>query len=274
MTAGVVLSLGLALGSLPMPGITAAEPDAADILNAADAQNVTAETPAGEIWAQTEIEALTDGAVSNAQEASEDVATAAAAAGATEVAAGQSVGAALDSQDTAEEIVLPETDVAEFSAAADGADAGDATAAESEDGELFLPEDSGLISGIKIIAIEEAGTAAADDTAGASAEASTPVSGDCGVLLGTVTWELDESGTLKVSGSGDMLSWESPEQVPWDALRGEIRGIEIAEGVTSVGAYAFCGCDAAEIAEVAESVSVIGEAAFSHCSGFTTVSIG
>ena len=162
--------------------------------------------------------------------------------------------------------MISETDDAEPFAVVDGADAGA--------GAIEVPEGGGLISEIEIVAIEASEPVEAGGKLEEMSETPDTRSGDCGAVPGTVAWELDEGGMLKVSGNGDMASWESPEQVPWGALRGEILGIEIAEGVTSVGAYAFCGCEAAESVEVAESVSVIGEAAFSRCSGFTTVSIG
>ena len=78
MAAGIVLSLGLALGSLPMPGITAAEPDTAELWNTADVQNVAEEAPVEETWTaaetQLEAEALADGAVLDNAENSVDAA--------------------------------------------------------------------------------------------------------------------------------------------------------------------------------------------------------
>ena len=48
-----------------------------------------------------------------------------------------------------------------------------------------------------------------------------------------------------------MASWESEADVPWAQYRSQIKNIQIEEGVTSVGAYAF-----------------------SNCSGLSTVTIG
>ncbi len=79
-------------------------------------------------------------------------------------------------------------------------------------------------------------------------------SGFCGPegKFTSVRWELDESGTLTISGSGPMRDYTDPEyayitsnQPQWDIYPTEIIEIIINPGVTSVGNYAFYGCRAA-----------------------------
>lgn len=154
---------------------------------------------------------------------------------------------------------------------------------ETEAGEEFV------IDGIEIVSdVVEMGTETADSesetelpagdeetesgTESAASEADNPK--ECGAHPGTVYWTLDEDGVLTVYGEGAMADWESGEQAPWYPYYGEIHGIVIADGVTSVGAYAFCDASGIESVDMADSVSTIGTCAFSKCSGLTSVSIG
>ena len=70
----------------------------------------------------------------------------------------------------------------------------------------------------------------------------TEKSGFCGTEDSNVNWSLDEEGTLHITGEGAMASWESEADVPWAQYRSQIKEIQIEDGVTSVGAYAFCNC--------------------------------
>lgn len=70
----------------------------------------------------------------------------------------------------------------------------------------------------------------------------TEKSGFCGTEDSNVNWSLDEEGTLYITGEGAMASWESEADVPWAQYRSQIKEIQIEDGITSVGAYAFCNC--------------------------------
>lgn len=70
----------------------------------------------------------------------------------------------------------------------------------------------------------------------------TEKSGFCGTEESNVNWSLDEEGTLWITGQGAMASWESEADVPWTQYRSQIKEIQIEDGITSVGAYAFCNC--------------------------------
>ena len=67
-------------------------------------------------------------------------------------------------------------------------------------------------------------------------------SGECGMQEGTVFWNLDEEGVLHIYGEGSMKDWETPEEVPWYAIAGQVRELEIGEGITDIGSYAFSSC--------------------------------
>ena len=64
----------------------------------------------------------------------------------------------------------------------------------------------------------------------------TPKSG----ITGDCTWELDEEGTLTISGNGCMENYNDTSfQSRWAHWRGSIKSIIIRKGVTGIGDYAF-----------------------------------
>ena len=58
------------------------------------------------------------------------------------------------------------------------------------------------------------------------------IGGACGDSL---TWTLDDAGTLTISGTGAMTEYYSSPDVPWDSLREEIAQVKISSGVTHIG---------------------------------------
>lgn len=96
----------------------------------------------------------------------------------------------------------------------------------------------------------------------------------CGELENTVFWTLNPDGELYIFGTGNMMDWEKEEDVPWASFRQEIKKVKIEEGVTSIGSYAFCDCEALTDMETPDSVLNIGMYAFYNCAGLSTVSIG
>ncbi|MBQ9557422.1 MAG: leucine-rich repeat protein [Clostridia bacterium] len=103
---------------------------------------------------------------------------------------------------------------------------------------------------------------------------SKPVSGTCGDSL---IWALDNSGNLTVSGTGDMWDYSIMNQngilvstAPWGL--GIVTAV-VDPGVTSVGKYAFYGCEGLISVTIGSGVTSIGNSAFSGCSALTGVSI-
>ena len=88
------------------------------------------------------------------------------------------------------------------------------------------------------------------------------VSGMCG---DKASWLLDDSGTLTVSGFGDMNTWTSSDLVPWNNYKDSIFAVVISNGVTSVSERAFEGCRNLETVAIAQSVTKIGDYAFANC---------
>lgn len=91
--------------------------------------------------------------------------------------------------------------------------------------------------------------------------ATSGTTGDC-------TWVLD--GThLTISGNGAMGDYDYNES-PWGT---DITSATIEEGVTSVGDYAFCECNALLSVDIPDSVTIIESYAFAFCTSITSVTI-
>lgn len=75
-------------------------------------------------------------------------------------------------------------------------------------------------------------------------------SGECGENL---TWTLTADGTLTISGEGEMEDY-LPLEAPWSEL--DFGSIDVEEGVTSIGSWAFWGCSVKKIT-ISSSVTEI-----------------
>lgn len=95
-------------------------------------------------------------------------------------------------------------------------------------------------------------------------------SGTCGENL---QWSLNTDGVLEIYGSGEMTSWTNEESVEWYALKSSIVELVIKDGVTSIGKYAFYGCNNLKDVSIADTVVIINDSAFKTCEGLETISI-
>ena len=100
-----------------------------------------------------------------------------------------------------------------------------------------------------------------------------PCSADAGGICGeNVTWSYNASnGVLTISGNGATEDYNSWDDMPWYSRKRDIREAVISDGVTGIGAYAFCGCDGMTRVTIPDSVTVIGSSAFYGCSGLTGI---
>ena len=102
-----------------------------------------------------------------------------------------------------------------------------------------------------------------------SAFADTVKSGKCGDNL---TWTLDSEGILTISGTGDMYDYEY-KKAPWFGDT-EITKIVVNSGVTSIGACAFGGCTAHNLAvTLPDGVRSIGKYAFYNCRFLNSITL-
>ena len=99
------------------------------------------------------------------------------------------------------------------------------------------------------------------------ANAFAAATGRCG---DSITWTLDDSGNLTLSGSGEM--WNNGyDDSPFKDY--EIRKATVKYGITSIGESAFLGCRGMTELTLPNSVRSIGDGAFSGCSGLTELTL-
>jgi hypothetical protein len=97
-------------------------------------------------------------------------------------------------------------------------------------------------------------------------------SGSCGAEGSNVKWTLDSEGTLTISGTGAMMDVTSSASWPWNNYRQTIKKIEVKEGVTSIGTFAFMNCAMTSI-ELPNTLTKINYGAFVDCRNLTEIVI-
>ena len=93
-------------------------------------------------------------------------------------------------------------------------------------------------------------------------------SGKCGDNL---TWRLDTTGVLWISGTGDMYDYTSSNTLFYN--NESIKKIVIKDGVTSIGFQAFAGCSNLKSVELGKNIERIGQHAFCDCIGITDITL-
>ncbi|MBO2527222.1 MAG: hypothetical protein CW335_03460, partial [Clostridiales bacterium] len=109
----------------------------------------------------------------------------------------------------------------------------------------------------------------------------------CGIRGGScgrkAQWMFEaETGKLMILGCGSMDNYEYGYDsefgvyriiTPWRSVSNAINTVEIKDGVTSIGGYAFRGCSSLTSVTIPDSVTSIGDCAFYGCSSLTSVTI-
>ncbi len=118
--------------------------------------------------------------------------------------------------------------------------------------------------------------APADDTTdeetpadGETAQNSTVASGECGDNL---AWTLDDQGTLTVSGTGPIPSYDY-RSTPWYDYRNQVTAVIIENGVTAIGSNAFFNMPQISSLTIPNSVTQIGDTAFYGCRNLAELSL-
>jgi hypothetical protein len=93
---------------------------------------------------------------------------------------------------------------------------------------------------------------------------------DSGTFGDSLTWVLDTSGTLTISGSGEMAF---PGLAPWFSYTYKITSVIIEAGVTSICSHAFSECTQLTSITIPDSVTSIGGRAFANCSSLASITI-
>ena len=151
--------------------------------------------------------------------------------------------------------------------------------------------DNDLTSEVEVVQEGPIGTseaAATDSTAAAAAEellkekgkkeAEATTSGNCGASGDNVKWKYT-SGTLTITGSGEMDDWNRPGNfwgnsgfVPWLDYADKITKVVIGEGVTYIGSCAFAETKITSVT-LPSSMKEIGQLAFAYCSNLKSVKL-
>ena len=85
-------------------------------------------------------------------------------------------------------------------------------------------------------------------------------------------WSLQD-GTLVISAVGAMQDYTSAAQTPWFKDRADIRKVVVQRGVTTVGDYAFYGCENLTSVTLPDTVTQIGKLAFYGCKELRTLTV-
>ena len=86
-----------------------------------------------------------------------------------------------------------------------------------------------------------------------------------------LTWILGCDSVLTISGMGAMADFST--SCPWSSYRTLIKEVNISNGVTSIGNYAFNYCPSLTNITIPDGVTSIGDGAFYLCSSLTSIII-
>ena len=98
--------------------------------------------------------------------------------------------------------------------------------------------------------------------------ASTTTSGTCG---DNTTWVIDDSGTLTISGTGNMGNYKYADEAPWGDMIYSVKSLVIENGITRISS--FMDCTALESVSIAGSVQTIPDATFIRCTSLKNVTL-
>ncbi len=96
------------------------------------------------------------------------------------------------------------------------------------------------------------------------------LSGYCG---DNADFTLTRGGTLQITGTGAVYSYNPSTARPWYKYRGFIRTVIIEDGITEIGDDLFTYCTKLTSVTIGDSVTSIGDSAFKGCRSLTSVTI-
>ena len=96
---------------------------------------------------------------------------------------------------------------------------------------------------------------------------------DFGTCGNDIAWTLSTNGVLTLRGNGKMTDY-AMGKAPWNQYSKDITTLDIGCGITSIGTYAFDGCQAIRNAVILpDSIKRIGKGAFLNCTAIPSVDI-
>ncbi len=106
-----------------------------------------------------------------------------------------------------------------------------------------------------------------------SAEAGTRAAVASGTCGDNLTWVLDDSGTLTISGTGPMDNYYWYRETPWCDYKDTIKKLVVSQGVTTIGGYSFAYFNSLTSVSLPNSLVLIGQYAFNECKILPTINI-
>ena len=98
-----------------------------------------------------------------------------------------------------------------------------------------------------------------------------PISGTCGKAL---SWTIDETGVLTISGTGPMENYRVElAESPFTKNSEFIQSAVLEPGVTSIGEGAFFNCSNMRSITLPDTLTSIGSSAFSTCEALTEIDL-
>jgi len=79
--------------------------------------------------------------------------------------------------------------------------------------------------------------------------------------------------TLIITGSGDMDNYSNPSTIPWYSQRENVTSVIVSNDVTSIGRYAFYGCNNLTSVSLPDGLISIGNYAFQSCANLISITI-
>ena len=79
--------------------------------------------------------------------------------------------------------------------------------------------------------------------------------------------------TLSIEGTGAMTDYTELSAAPWNSYKTAITTIDMPEGITRIGSYAFAGCITLTSASIPAAVTAVGEHAFDGCTSLNTIEV-
>lgn len=94
--------------------------------------------------------------------------------------------------------------------------------------------------------------------------------GNCGE---SISWALHGS-KLTLSGTGAMPDYTETALAPWNVHAGDILTVEVGEGITHIGNFAFMNLEKLRAVRLANSVQTIGSFVFYNCTALENIYLG
>ena len=106
-------------------------------------------------------------------------------------------------------------------------------------------------------------------------------SGSCGAAGSSLTWALDETGTLTISGTGRMRDYYELDEdrerewapAPWYSYKDQVTRIIVEEGVVDIGMYAFKEMDKVTQVRLPSTLETIWGYVFEGCAALSDLEI-